>query len=328
MKVKIENYKDDIKFIEVSNSDKLKVVLSTYGAGVFSYRFNNKPLLLEFKDKEEWLNCPQFYGKTLGRVAGRLNVEGKLNGKKYLLKDTGDGLNLHSGLLKSISFRNWKFKIKELKNRVDVVFKITSRNNDSGFLGNCKMQVIYSIYENNNFKITHKAKTDNETFVSMSSHNYYNLNSLDVSDYKMKINASKSAVMKEDLFIIGKEDIPEYLDYRKLSKLNKKVSYMEKNIFTKTIDHTFFFDEVNKKIPQCIVKNDQFKLSMYTTYPAMNIFLDNYGVSHKFNNFKEVDSKRRALALEPQLDITDLKSITLKKGEKYNHFILFKVKEL
>ena len=57
-------------------------------------------------------------------------------------------------------------------------------------------------------------------------------------------------------------------------------------------------------------------------------FCDNFNKPIKFTQFKEIDGGRRALALEPQLYNRDLDSLVLKKGEKYNHFILLKLKDL
>ena len=329
MENKISIYKDDIVFIEVSNGDKLSAEFSNFGAGVFKLRYDNMPLILEFEDKEKWLYCPQFYGKTLARVAGRIRCHGDIDGETYNLDETMAGYSLHGGEIHSLSFKPWKYEIKEFKNRTEVIFSISSRVGENGFPGNAKLKVIYQLFKNNNFKIVYKGSTSTKTLLNLSNHNYYNLfNSQDVSDYTLKVNASKYGVIDETTFITGVEDVPEYLDFNKASKLNPKLNYIEKKVFVKTIDHTLLFNDVVINKPQVILKNKDCKLSLYTDYPAINIFCDNFRTPIKFAQFDEVDTGRRALALEPQLFNYNIDSLKIRKGDKYKHFILLKIKDL
>ena len=329
MKYSISNYNDDIVFIEVSNDDKLSAVFSNFGAGVFRLRYNNSPIILEIEDKEKWLYCPQYYGKTLARVAGRIKCEGEIDGEPYNLMNNAANFCLHGGDLKSLSFKPWKYEVKEYKNHIDVIFSIKSKNKENGFPGDAKIKVIYQLFNNNNFKILHKGTTSTKTLMNISNHNYYNLfNSKDVSDYVLKINSHKYGEMNDSLLILDTKDVPWYLNFERATKLNARLKYLEDKTEIKTIDNTFLFNEVIKNKPQVVLKNKVAKLSLYTDYPCLNIFCDNYHEPIKFSQFSELDSGRRALALEPQLYDLDHDSLVLRKGEKYNHFILIKIKEL
>ncbi len=329
MDYQVSAYKNDIVFIEVSNGNNLKATFSNFGAGVYKLKYKEMPLILEIEDKEKWLYCPQFYGKTLARVAGRIRCNGEIDGETYSLKETMAGYCLHGGEINSLSFKPWKYEVKEFKNRIEVIFSINSRVNENGFPGNAKLKVIYQLFANDNFKIVYKGSTSTKTLLNLSNHNYYNLfNSKDVSDYTLKINASKYGVIDDTTFITGTDDVPSYLDFRHASKLNPKLSYIEKGVYPNTIDHTFIFDEVILNKPQVILKNNECKISLYTDYPAINIFCDNFKTPIKFTQFNEVDTSRRALALEPQLYNLDIDSLKIRKGDKYKHFILLKIKDL
>jgi len=330
MEYKIEKFKEDIVFIELNNGDKLKVVLSNFGAGIYSLRYDNNPLILEIEDKNIWLNEPNFYGKTLARVAGRIMCKGEIDGVPYNLDETMAGYSLHGGKLESLSFKPWKYEIKEFKNKIDVIFTITSRAKDCGFPGLVKIKVIYEIYsKNNNLKVNYKASTPTATLLNISNHAYYNFfNSPDVSDYTLKVNATNYGLIDQTTFIRGTDRLPWYLDFARATKLNSRLDYLEKHIWVKTIDNTFIFNEVNPHKPQVVLKNDQMKLSMYTSYPTLNIFCDNFKTPIKFTQFKEMDTSRRALALEPQLYDFDVNSLILRKGQKYNHFWMIKLKDM
>lgn len=330
MNYNIKKHNDEVVLIEVNNGDKLSAVFSNFGAGIYALHFDDKPLLLEFKDFDEWMWDSSFYGKTLARVAGRIPCEGVLNGVSYQLNETTSGYCLHGGKLESLSFRPWKYEVKEYTNKLAIVFSYNSRNKDCGFPGRAKIKVIYEIYtKNNNLKVIYKASTPDGTLLNLSNHNYYNfLNSQDVNEYKLKVNAKQYGDIDKTSFIRETKDVPAYLDFRKLTKLKGRLDFLEKKTWVKTIDHTFLFDETNSKIPQVILKDNNIKLSLYTSYPCLNIFCDNFHKPVNLKQFKENNTGRRALALEPQLYDLDLKSLVLNKGEKYNHFFLIKIKDL
>ena len=329
MEAKVLDYKNDVKWIDVSNDCGLKVRLCTFGASVFSLSLDNSPLILSLKDQEFFLNCPQYFGKTLGRVAGRIPLNGNLDGVSYKLAQTKDfNYTLHGGDNNSISYKNWNYKIREAKNKVDVIFDLVDKDGANGFPGRCHIYVIYSIFKDqNNFKITFKASSNKTTLLNLSNHIYWSFdNDNSITDYSMKMNASKYGVVDKDVFIIKTEDVPEYLDFNRMSKLGPKLNKVEKT-FLGTIDNTFIYNEVNSKKPQVILKNDKVQLSLYTDYPAMNIYVDNSMTNVDFVNNDHFKT-RRGIALEPQLYVLDGDSIVLKKGQKYNHFILYKIKKI
>lgn len=326
----IEKFNDDIVFINVTNGAKMSAVFSNFGAGVYKLRYDNLPLILEISDKETWLNQSNYYGKTLARVAGRIPTNGMLEGNSYKLDETMAGYCLHGGDINSLSFKAWDYKVKEFSNKIDVIFTITSHAKENGFPGVAKIKVIYELFKkNNNFKCIYKASTNSATLLNLSNHNYYNfLNSQDVSQYSLRVAASKYGVIDQTSFIRGVDRLPWFLDFSRLAKLNNRLSYLENKTWIKTIDNTFLFDEVNFKKPQVVLKSPEFKATLYTSYPSLNIFCDNFHVPLKFNQFSELNSGRRAIALEPQLFDYDLKTLELRKGEKYNHFWMIKFKDL
>ena len=59
---------------------------------------------------------------------------------------------------------------------------------------------------------------------------------------------------------------------------------------------------------------------------SMNIYVDNNMTPLKFKN-RDDFGKRRGIAIEPQRWLFDRESITLRKGEKYSHYIDYKFKE-
>lgn len=322
MEYKIVDNVEGFDFIEVTNNANLSVVLCTCGASVYSLKFENNPMILTLKDKSLFLHSPQYFGKTLGRVAGRLVEHQEVLGKPFDLTANEFDNVLHGGK-HNLSYRKFKYKIKENAKAIKVDFSYVSKDYDNGFPGRIILHVIYEIYKDSDiFNIRFTCTPSEDTILNISNHMYFNFGSGDLSDYKLKVCASKCFEMNEHLLPLRVIDVPHALNFTKLSKLGLRMKEIEKVIPFKNIDHTFLFDEVNKHKRQVILSNDDYKLYVRTTYDALNIYFDNSGTDVEFVNGDL--HLRRGLAIEPQHNILDRDIITVKKGEKYDEMISYK----
>ncbi|MBW6377374.1 galactose-1-epimerase, partial [Pseudomonas aeruginosa] len=83
--------------------------------------------------------------------------------------------SLHSG---NPGFDKRVWQVKPLVSQGETVkasLKLTSPNGDQGFPGKLDVEVIYSLSDQNEFKIEYKAKTDQPTVVNLTNHSYFNL---------------------------------------------------------------------------------------------------------------------------------------------------------
>lgn len=322
----ISNYKEKIDVIEIDNGLNLKARLCNFGAGLLSLYFDTDPLILELKNIDDYLYSSQYYGKTLGPVAGRLYFKGDVNGKEYTLETNNEAkdYSLLGGGKKALSYKLWKYKVKESKKKIDVVFSILTKDGEAGYIGKALIKVIYSFSKiKNSFKIHFLGNVKEDTLLNLSNHTYWNFaSSKDLSDYKLKINADRACLMRDDLLIYGVDDIPAFIDFRNFKKIKTSDDFIRKNVSVGTIDHTFVFE--NDKKPSVILKNDKYVLKMTNNYPAMNIYLDNSLTDVKFKN-RDDFTYRRGIALEPQFINLDHRSIEFLAGDTYDKFIEYKI---
>ena len=327
MTYNVEILENGIELVHVDNGLNLKATLCSYGAGVYEMSFKDKPVVLELASIEDYMHSSAFYGKTLGIVAGRLKKDGILDGQEYHLASEGPvDYSLHGGRLNSLSFRTWKTTVRESAKKLSVIFSITTKKDDNGFPGKARVSVTYEFFKTKDVvRLLHKATTPSDaTFVNLSNHMYFNFaNSYDISDYYLKANCSKVATTDKTLLIDGVKEVSDVLDFRKSSKLNPRMDKIEKHDFKGTIDDTFLFDELPGKV---ILKSNEVTMTVVTDYPAMNVYVDNNMTPLKFKN-RDDFGKRRGIAIEPQRWLFDRESITLRKGEKYSHYIDYKFKE-
>lgn len=314
-------------YVVLDNHKGLKGVFSTLGAGVRSLSLEGKPLLLTPEKEEDYLGSPQFFGKTLGRFAGRHAAEGILNGKAYHLEEEAPGICLHGGNLHGFSFRPFASEVGEDEDSYFVTFRRLSPDLECGFPGNLNVSVTYRMSKDLNIlSIHYQATSEEDTLINLTNHMYWNIgNNGDVNDYHLLINASEVGVFKEGTLLLnGTVQVPESLDFRNNPLLKDKLDLLESNAASNgTIDHTFLFDKITTIDPQIILDTPDLTISCYTDYEAANIYVDSTLTPLSFqNNSAFTTMKRRGIAIEPECFPTR-PSTLLKKGVEYNHLITY-----
>lgn len=323
--INIEHYDKKIDFIKVNNGCNLEFVFSNYGASLYTLNYDGQPIVLTLEDKEIFLKNPNYFGKTLGIVAGRLKCHGFLYDQEYNLLDTGHDICLHGGDAKSLSYKKWKYDIKENDKYINVIFKIKTKDGENGFLGSASIKIIYKIYKNKDkFNIIFKGKILKDCLMNLSNHIYWNFDcSKNLDEYSLKMNCDRVAIMDDNLLHLGFEDVPAYLDFNNMKLLKNNMTFIERNLNVGTIDNTFLFKCGEN--PKVVLKNKEYTLTMKTNYPAMNIYVDNSLIDYKFKNMNG-NFKRRGIALEPQLFGFNKDSISFEKGDTYNYKIEYSIK--
>ncbi len=315
----------DSRFLSIKNDCGLSGVFSAYGAGVKSLSINGVPFVLDPLDENEYLTSPRFYGKTLGRTAGRIPCRIKIGSIEYQLPEIEPGICLHGGAIESLSFKRFGVSLNSNdRDYTSVIFTCLSKDGENGFPGNLKVTITYSIcHSRNELIIRQEAVSDALTLVSLSNHMYFLLpGSRSVNDHSLQINASKVSQSDPGSMMIKRYiDIPSCFSFKEPVSLKEKLDELPRK---GTIDNAFIFDSFNENIPQVVLENDRLRLECYTDYPSANIYVQSGDKREDFENGRNLKT-RRGIAIEPQL--TPLSDITLRPGVKYSHYIKYCIKE-
>ena len=318
-----EYTENNLKFIVVSNN-VLTITFCDLGASIYSIKFKDKEMLLTPKDIEDYSLNNMYHGKTIGRTANRIreNVI-KIDGKSYELEENEFGNTLHGGV-NGLSTKIFKYKIKESKNAIKVVFNRTSKDGESGFPGKLKTTITYSVHKTKpELKIDFKAKTDKPTLCDLTNHSYFNLGEESVKPLSLKILSSKYLITTTDeLLPLSYKDVFEELDFRKIKRIKKGLkSLLIKQGKANGYDHYLKFDEISKK-PQITLKSKDVSLKIYTDFGGVQIYTDNYEDNIEYINTHE--ELNRGIAIEPMDDYLNRK--VLRPNEKYSRYIKYKFK--
>ncbi|MEL4249180.1 aldose epimerase family protein [Shewanella xiamenensis] len=191
-------FADELQLVTLTNSHGLEVVLSNYGASIWSVKLYGKDeqpisLSLGYQDIKDWATNPYYFGITAGRVANRIGkAQFPLAGKTIQLVANEGNNQLHGGP-KGLSHCTWQVETLQDSDSVAAVFSITSPDGDQGFPGNLSIQLAYRLKENNELILSYHATCDQTTPVCLTNHAYWNLASnkqQGILEHELTIHAS------------------------------------------------------------------------------------------------------------------------------------------
>lgn len=319
----------DGRLIKVTNGQGLVAEFSAIGASLKSLTYKGTPLLLQHWDEETFETSPAMYGKTLGRVAGRIPSDFAVSRYEFHLSENEKNICLHGGHLDSLSFKEFDAFIANRPEGNYIIFKYTSPDGENGFPGNCEIKITYFMpIDRNEITVRLKAVADDYTPLNLSIHPYFNLEGQEnVDDDFLFINAYKcSDHQKESKLLSDLRPVPSYLDYRTISKIGPKVEELVKeDKDSVTMDHYFAFDKVNTSDPQVILRGKKIEIQVFTDYPGANIYVDPIvDDSNDFINNPKL-TMHRSIAIEPELYNYPVSNIMLKAGVRFSKFVTYRI---
>ncbi len=324
----------------LSNDNQMEVSFLNYGGAITEIRtpdHNGKVenVVLGFKNYEDYIINPAFFGAIIGRVAGRIkDATFKVNNQSYLLTANDGENHLHGG---TTAFHKAMWETSPFKTETSVGVKLShkSPDEDDGYPGNVHVDVIYELNNQNEFTITYDATTDRTTPLALTNHTYFNLSG-DLKDtienHNVTIGSSQFAELDEYLIPTGKKlnvnNTPFNFTSGQYIKDGIYSSHLQNKIVGNGYDHYYFLEKQNQS--DVTVKEEQSgrTLTVSTDEPGIVIYTSNNLDDGVMLN--EGRSERYlGLCLETQkhpasLLYNDLPSILLHPEESYHSKTKFK----
>jgi aldose 1-epimerase len=316
---------DGVTFLKMTNGVGLSLLLSDYGAGLYEVRYLGAPMCIAQKEKKEWLNSDAYFGKTVGRLAGRI-AEGKLDylGKSYLLS-VNEGKNTLHGGKEGFSFRFFKMDVVHLGDGVAADFYLTSPALEMGFPGECSLRVRYFLREDEpSFRITYQSKVSEQTPLNFTSHTYFNLGGeVNVEKQKLTVHSGEVETYDSSLIPLGFVKVPPCLDFRNGKAVGQDINDpLLQNSRTLGYDHCFRF--LKKADPvKLTLENETYRLDLDTSLPCVQIYSDNYPRPHCLLNTGHEEEKHSGLAVEPVYAPMDYHAMTALPFETKSDYISY-----
>jgi aldose 1-epimerase len=315
MEVKIINFGGTITNIMVPDSN------GTFG-----------DVVLGFDSMEGYLGKGNpYFGCITGRYANRI-AKGKftIDGKTYQLPVNNNGNTLHGGI-NGFNRKFWEAKL--LPGDSSISFTYLSKDGEEGFPGNCNVEVIYSLSQNNELKIEYKATTDKPTPVNITNHSYFNLSAgkdSTILGHEIFINADKYVAVNNDL--IPTSELPDVkgtsMDFTIPMAIGTDIAKVAGGY-----DHTYVLNKKDTSVPELAVSlhhpaSGRY-MELFTTEPGVQFYSGNFldGSLTGKNGIKYV--KHGGLALEAQHfpdspNQPSFPNTILRPGETFNQTTIYK----
>jgi aldose 1-epimerase len=311
-------------FLKLTNSVGLSVTLSDFGAGIYEIRYLGVPMTIAEKDKKAWLHSTAYFGKTVGRIAGRIK-DGKLDylGKSYVLS-VNEGTNTLHGGVEGFSYRPFRMDVVHLGDGVAADFYLVSKALDMGFPGEVDLRVRYLLKENEPvLRIVYDAKVSEETPLNFTCHAYFNIGGEDtVERQKLFVDAKETETYDPALVPLGFVPSPKCLDFLMPKAVGQDIldPYLQ-NSRAFGYDHCFAFEKNKGTYPVVSLENEHFRMSLKTSLPAVQVYSDNYPrpLCPLTNGQKE--KQHSGLAIEPVYRPNDFHAMAAIPFENKRNFI-------
>ena len=311
--------KSNLRFINIK-IDSFEVTLCNLGASIFSIKLDGKYMTKTPVSENDFIGPKMYDGKTIGRVANRIqgNVI-NIDGKNYILDANENGNTLHGGI-NGLSTKIFDCEIEENDNSVKVIYSYISKDGESGFPGNLSIKVIYTI-KNNSLGINFVATTDKTTCCSLTNHTYFTVGERSLKDTKLYINASRYLHCDaKELLPIEIREVPSYLDFRHPRNIMDDISNpIFINSKAKGYDHHFYFDDEDVIKEKAELIGKEYKMKVFTNFKGMQIYSSNELINIPSRDVDNV--LHNSIAIEPQDGFLVLN--ILKPNEEYSRFIKY-----
>ena len=270
----------------LKNSKGMKAVVSDFGAALLKLYVPDKngksqDVVLGYETLEDYENGGDSVGATVGRVANRIGTGAfELNGKKYELTKNDNGENTLHGGTDFYNKRMWSVKEED---DTHVVFMLVSPDGDQGFPGEVKIEVSYTVTEENELKIHYYAIPDQDTLLNMTNHSYFNLAghaSGTACNAKVWLDADAFTETDAELIptgtVIPVEGTP--MDFREGKKVAKEIGADYKPLkLAGGYDHNWVLNGSGfRKAASAESEETGIKMEVYTDLPGIQFYSGNF----------------------------------------------------
>lgn len=308
IRIKEENLSNkSFSRIIVKNSLGMKLTLFSLGASLYSLKINKKgeeiETLIAPNSLEAFIYKDQYFGKTIGRVAGRID-KGILNfeGKKILLEKNWNNISFLHGGKNGLSNKNFIFNIERFDNHCNVIFESSIQQKEDKIPGTLKINVTYVIYENDNkFDIKFNYSCNKRSIANFTNHACFNLNgSGNILKDELYINANKCGYVNDELISSKIDSVNNVLDFTKTKAIGEFINDDSlKNHTCRGYDHPYILNSHSLNDIACKLVNQDKSLSLIikTTFPCLVVYTCNYPTNELLTN-GEIDSQHNGICLE------------------------------
>lgn len=294
----------------LENSKGMRAGIINYGAILVNLFVpdkdgNSADVVLGYDTLEPYFDNGCFFGAVIGPNANRVgNASFELEGQKYQLQVNDGDNNLHSHMEQGYHKKVWDVSEKD----DGIVFSLEDEDGSMGFPGNKKMQVTYSLTEDNELKIQYAGESDKNTIINMTNHTYFNLsghNGGKICEHVLTLKASAYTPVGAGSIPTG-EIAPVAgtpFDFTKTKRIGEEINVENEQLkITGGYDHNWVLDGPEGVLKEFAIVMDPASgrcMKAYTDLPGVQFYAGNF-ITKQTGKENAVYEERNGLCLETQ----------------------------
>lgn len=272
----------------LSNSGGMEVSILDFGCVITKIAVPDKRgkienIVLKLPSIRDYETNPAYIGCIVGPYAGRIKGGLISIGDVEYHLDKNDGVNaLHGGF---VGLGRVMWKALELLEKPYPQIKLTylSPHGEGGFPGNLRVNVVYSLCENNSLQISYEAVSDKKTAISLTNHSYFNLSGTlePITKHSLRVVNPKILELDTDLLVTGKViDLNEIgIKGENTVAVREYMDILQKVTPFYGIDHPFLIENDGENLVLAAEyshsETGRF-MEVYSNLPYMNIYSGNF----------------------------------------------------
>jgi aldose 1-epimerase len=292
-------------------SDRLRATVMDYGGVLVSLEVKQETgravdVLLGFDSAEQYVAAGGSFGALLGRNANRLSGGAvEVGGRPCSFAPTEDGITLHGGKT-GFGHRFWDVVGHD---RSELTLRLVSPDGDQGLPGTVEATAIYRL-DAAELSLTLLARTDAPTFLSLSSHPYFNLNGRMTGEGCLdhEVLLAAQSFLPTDARQLPTGEIRPVagtaFDFRQPRRIGDRICQPDEQLrYGKGYDHCFVVDRADGADPTraALVRSPSsgLALELLTTQPGVQFYSGN-NLDGSVQGRQGVYRQSAGFALEPQ----------------------------
>jgi len=333
MKVIREQVLTDVGTIELVTlkSRDLCVELTSYGAGIYKIHMDNRDLLVGPKDLNTFLTSTGYYGKTIGRVSGRLVVPSyQIDDQTYKVEPVGaEKTNLDGGKV-GFSFKNFEIIDEKITGEAcSVTMKYISVDGEENFPGQLTLIATFTLNDHNELRIDYEAISNQDTLCNITCHPYFNFQKekTNINNHELQMHTSHYLNIDQDYILKSKDSVVNTpYDFNQKANLGQKIKEVQDTVF-EGFDHCWIFDKDSDQI-DLFDTESKIGMKIDTSYPSIVMYTHNIPAPTQLEQFN-YNAVHSSIALECQFETggihhKNLNQAILRKNKPYHQHISYK----
>ena len=270
----------------LANDAGMEVCVTDYGARIVSIVVPDRDgkmadVVCGFDNVEDYRRIRQNFGSTVGRYIGRiLGARFTIDSIEYRLQAGGGGHCSHGG---SPGFADRVWEPAACDGR-SLTLVYESPDGENGFPGRLRMQVRFSVEDDNTLAIDYEATTDKPTVLNPSNHSFFNIGgdlSATIESQRLRIMGDSIAEYDAHKCVTGRL-LPvagTAFDFRRFRRIGEAIDASDPQLaVTGGYDHAWQIagrEGTLRKAAELADDATGRTLTVSTTEPALHIYTAN-----------------------------------------------------